>query len=70
MLEPYLKVLGLLVRVSLREENAKRREELLLRFADSVDEDISHITQSRKKKAAGLPAGKPGEPDGTDQSGT
>ena len=62
-LGPYIKVLARLVRVSLREENAQRREELLTRFADAADEDIRHLPKPGGKKAAKQPSDKPDETD-------
>ena len=62
-LGPYLKVLARLIRVALREENAQRREELLTRFADAADEDISHLPKPGGKKAAKQSLDKPDEPD-------
>lgn len=62
-LGPYIKVLARLVRVSLREENAQRREELLIRFADAADEDIRHLPKHGGKKAAKQPLDKPDETD-------
>ena len=62
-LGPYLKVLARLIRVALREENALRRDELLMRFADAADEDIRHLPKHGGKKAAKQPLDKPDETD-------
>lgn len=67
MLEPYLKVLARLVLIALREENAKRRKDLLQRFVDSAYEDINLLAQSRKKKRTDLPVAEPDEPDDPDE---
>lgn len=62
-LGPYLKVLTRLIRLSLREENASRRDELLLRFVEAADEDIRCLSQSRKKKKAEQSSEESDEPD-------
>lgn len=62
-LGPYLKVLTRLIRLSLREENASRRDELLLRFVEAADEDIRCLSQSRKKKKTEQSSEESDEPD-------
>lgn len=62
-LGPYLKVLSFLIRVALREENVRRRDELLVRFADAADEDISHMPLPGEKKITEQPLDEPDGPD-------